>query len=453
MNTPSAVSTGLGCLLAGAFALGAVPGCEEAESFPDTDEPGITQGPAPVAIPGLGHVVGEYVLQVRPRQRTAKLIHLKPGASSQPGFNPQSVDPISIEQDNNPGTGTANNVELNTTSVVYGAGCPSGKAAAFCGTVTLGSFYTRSLNNVFAQVTSITDSTGAPLTGHSGINSDAAPTGWSAPVDASLGLWKYTGAGMATGAVGTTATSKFGTRIWEFADPDGQDTNIYLRVLASLTYADYTRGASTATWVDACTTAGHTSVKPTTSFSTTNMPFSFVLYNQAPLKQINYNHNGMFTIGTTAPTDSTNTGYPATPVSVSLPESPLLKSVSPAVYVFWDGLNYGTITTPSSICTVVDPASAAPQRRFVIGWRNMKFFNSSNGVLNFEAILTEGSDTIDIIYNSMTGTPTAKVAGSTAVAAATQGTFNGSTIATPFGISPGAVTVTSGLKFRLTPVP
>ncbi len=453
MNTPSAVSTGLGCLFAVAFALGVVPGCADTEPFPDSDDPEIQEGPAPVAIPGLGHVVGEYVLQIRPSQRTAKLIHLKPGASSQPGFNPESVDSISIEQDNNPGTGTVNNVELNTTSVQYGTACPSGKAASFCGTVTLGSFYTRPLNNVFAQVTSITDSNGNPLTGHSSINSDSAPSGWSQPVDASLGLWKYTGAGMATGAVGTTATSKFGTRIWEFADPDGQNTNIYLRVLASLKYSNYARSTSTAAWVDACGTTGHTSIKPTTGFGATTIPFPFTFYDQAAATKINYNRDGMFTIGTTTPTDSNNTGYPTTPVSVTLPENPSAKSVRPGAYVFWDGLNYGA---GGAICTVVDPASAAPQRRFVTTWKNMKFFGSGNGtsVLYFSAILSEGSDTIDMIYNSMTGTPAAKVAGSTAVVGALQGAFGGSNISSPTGISPGSTTVpATGLKYRFTPIP
>ncbi|MEP7122196.1 MAG: hypothetical protein ABJE95_14850, partial [Byssovorax sp.] len=233
MNTPSAVSTGLGCLLLCAGVLSTMPGCAaDTAPFPETDDPGATDRPAPAAIPGVGSVISEYLLQVNPKERTSKLIHLKPGVASRPGFNPQSVDSLSIEQDGNPGTGTPENVELNTTSVQYGVACPSGLVNEFCGTVTLGSFYSRPLNNVYAQVTSIYDVNGHALTGHSGINSDSTPSNWTGgALDNSLGLWQYTGAGMTTGAVGTTATSKFGTRTWEFADPDGQTTNILLRVV------------------------------------------------------------------------------------------------------------------------------------------------------------------------------------------------------------------------------
>jgi hypothetical protein len=440
-------------------ALAVVPGCADSEPFPDSEEPGVTEGPAPVAIPGLGHVVGEYMLQVRPSQRTAKLVRLKPGASSQPGFKPQSVDAISIEQDNTPNTGTANNVELNTTSVQYGTACPSGKAAAFCGTVTLGSFYTRSLNNVFAQVTSITDATtGATLTGHSGINSDVAPTGWSSPVDASLGLWKYTGAGMTAGAMGTTATSKFGTRIWEFADPDGADTNIYLRVIASLTYSNYARTASTATWIDACAEPTHTSLATGTGALSSTMSFPFTFYDQLPSTKINYNRDGMFTIGalaTSPPTDSSNTNYPTTPVTTTLPEIPQVKSVSPGAYVFWDGLNYGTATgTIGAICTATDHLTAAPQRHFVITWKNMKIFGAGGNNLYFSAILTEGSDTIDMLYNVITGSAATTAVTTTAVIGAVQGPANGTTIASPFGAGPGTTsTATSGTKFRFSPIP
>lgn len=143
MNTPSAVSTGLGCLLLCSGALAVVPGCADSEPFPDSEGPGVTEGPAPVAIPGLGHVVGEYVLQVRPSQRTAKLVRLKPGASARPGFNPQSVDAISVIQDGISGSGPANSVELDTdqNSIKSGTSCPGGVAASFCGTVTLRSFY------------------------------------------------------------------------------------------------------------------------------------------------------------------------------------------------------------------------------------------------------------------------------------------------------------------------
>jgi hypothetical protein len=409
-----------------------------------------------VALPNGGHIVSEYVLQVRPSAKTAKLLHLKPGVSSRPGFNPQSIDSLNAIQDDVAGSGPADSVELDTdqNSIKYGAACPGGVAASFCGTVTLGSFYTRPLNNTYVQVTSITDVNGASLAGHSSINSDAAPS-WLA--DGGLGLWSYKATASTVAGVMGTTPNNFGARTWVFADPDGQDTNILLRVVSTLTYSDYTRTTSTATWVDACALATHTSYSGSGDTSST-IPFTFTFFDKVASgsNNINYNRDGVFTFLSTRPPSAANTNYPTTPIAVDLPENPQAKSASPAGYVFWDGLNYGGTST---LCGGLDPTSTAPQRRYVVTWKNMKFFGSSVGVLYFGAIFTEGSDTIDMLYNSMTGTPAARVAGSGAIAGAVQGKFTNAqgvttNISTPSSIAVGATVVaTSGTKFRFTPKP
>src|SRR6476659_2323731 len=47
MNTPSAVSTSLGCLLLWAGASSVLPGCSDTAPFPDVDGPGLSDRPAP----------------------------------------------------------------------------------------------------------------------------------------------------------------------------------------------------------------------------------------------------------------------------------------------------------------------------------------------------------------------------------------------------------------------
>jgi hypothetical protein len=389
--------------------LAVTPGCADSEPFPETDGPGATEGPAPVALPNGGHVLDEYVLQVRPRSHTTKLIHLKPGVSSRPGFNPQSVDALNAVQDNVAGSGPANSVELDTdqNSIKYGATCPSGITASFCGDVTLRSFYTRSLNNVFVQVTSITGTTGNDLSSdHNALNSDAAPS-WMTG-SSSMGLWKYTGAGMSalnSGVLGSVGNSpsNAGLKTWEFKDPDSADTNILLRVVASLNYKDYTRTTTTVTWVNNCAAPGTNDGTTKTADTPVTLPFGFTFYNVQNTTSGLFNRDGVAALGGASPPPGDNVNAAGTTdifKSVTLPENPASISTSPGIYVFWDELNYNSA---SSLCH--GTTGTAPNRQFQFTWRNMRGFgtgaNTTN--LNFAAILYEGSDVIDMVYGVMNG--------------------------------------------------
>jgi hypothetical protein len=458
--------------------LAVTPGCADSEPFPETDDPGATEGPAPVALPKGGHVLDEYVLQVRPRSHTTKLIHLKPGVSSRPGFNPQSVDALNAVQDNVAGSGPADSVELDTdqNSIKYGAACPKGLTAEFCGTVTLRSFYTRSLNNVFVQVTSITGTNGNDLsTTHQGINSDTAPS-WMTGSSA-MGLWKYTGAGVTNAGVlaSVSATpSNAGARVWEFADPDGADTNILLRVVASLTYKDYTRtGPTTATWVNICATGVNDS-QPKTADTPVALPFGFTFYNiQNTLSSI-YNRDGVLTLGGGSPPSGVNSINNNTVdifKNVTLPENPASISASPGIYVFWDELNFNSA---SSLCRGV--TGTAPNRTFTFTWRSMHGFSTGQNTtnLNFNVVLSEGSDTIDMVYGVMSAAAGAEVTnppvapstitnaqraqGHNAVIGVEGPTTGGTNIATPFPAAAGGTVISlsnsaTNVAYRYTPVP
>jgi hypothetical protein len=400
---------------------------------------------------------------VRPGQHTAKLLHLKPGVSSRPGFSPQSVDSLNVIQDNVPGSGPAGSVELNTTNVTYGAACPGGLAASFCGTVTLGSFYTRPLNNVFVQVTSITDVNGKALTGHSGINSDTAPS-WL--TDSGLGLWKYTATNATNAGVIGTSPNNFGTRTWVFADPDGQSTNILLRVVSTLSYADYSFSTSTQAFINACTNG--TAPKPVTGSTTAAIPFPFTFYNIQATTTTRFTRDGVVIIGGAAPPDASNTSFK----NVPLPENPASVSVSPGLYAFWDQLNYnGSASAQGTSTSCYDTTGTAPNRQFVVTWQNMKGFGDGLDTTNltFSAILSEGSDTIDFVYKSMLGAsgtePSANVypatttttyvqraAGKHAVVGL-QGPSGASNIATPTTASRGGTSTATGKAYRFTPKP
>lgn len=462
MNTPSAVSTSLGCLLLCAGAISALPGCSDTAPFPEMNGPGLTDRPSPTP-EGLGDgvtIVSEYVLQVRPSQKTAKLRRLKPGVRSRPGLSSQSVDNLTVEQDALPGSGTANTVELVTTEVLYGVDCPSGIEESFCASVVLGNFYARSLNNVFVQVTAITDANGDLLSDHSSINSDGKPS-WLQ--DAGFGLWKHTGEGVNTpGVVGTTAASKLAPRDWEFADPDGQDINITLRVVATLSYSDYLSSPSSQPYINACTLPGFASTKPTVGNSAAVIPFPFTFYGTQATTMTRFTRNGVITFGMAVPPSAANMPFVN---ANSLPENPVVLSVSPGLFVFWDQLNYNTTTTKGTSSLCYGTSGTAPNRQFVITWRNMRGFNDPTDTTNltFSAILSEGSDTVDLTYGSMSGgsvndpnvypafppiSYARRAAGKKAVVG-----LQGGGIASPFPAVRGGTDTATGKSYRFTPQP
>lgn len=461
MNTPSAVSTGLGCLLLCAGVLSASPGCADTESFPDTDDPGVTDGTAPVALPDGGHVMHEYVLQLRPSQHTAKLVHLKPGVSSRPGFTPQSVDNLSVVEDGVTGSGPANSIELYTdpNSIISGSGCPGGSAASFCATVKLVSFYTRTLNNVFVQVTSITDSVGAPITGHSGINSDSPPSWLS---DNGYGLWKYKADAAATAGVVGTAPDNSGSKDWVFADPDGADTNILLRVVATLSYKDYSRTTLTQAYVNTCSQNNDNNSNGNDVPLT--LPFGFTFYNLQSTTSTIFNRNGVVGLGGIAPPSAMNN---ATFKSVTLPDNtPPRVSSSPGIYVFWDKLNYNASQT--GICH--GTTGTAPNRKFIYTWRNMKGFeNTANTMnINLNVVLNEGTDIVDMVYGAMSGAagndattfPSAPTTITNALRAkgkkaiiGLQGPNGSVNISTPTVAALGSTVLVANTAYRYTPVP
>jgi hypothetical protein len=435
-----------------------LPGCADTEPFPEVDGPGLTERPAPESLADGGNVMSEYVLHVSPRNRTTTLRRLKPGVSSRPGFNPQSVDNLALEQDGMPGTGSPNTIELNTDpgTVLSGTACPGGIEASFCGTVTLGSFYTRPLNNVFVQVTSIVDNSGVPMTGHSAINSDGAPSWLS---DSGYGLWKHTATSATTAGVVGTAPNNLAARTWVFADPDGKDTNMVLRVVATLSYKDYLRTSLTKAYVNSCGLTGAT-ISTSVSNIAVTLPFGFSFYSVQATTSAIFNRNGVVALGGAAPPSAVDN---STFKSTSLPDNLTTHlSTIPGIYAFWDKLNYNN--TQTAICQAT--TGTAPNRQSVFTWRNLKGWGNTDNTMNvnFNVVLTEGSDTIDMVYGTMAGatgtdasyttiTNAQRAAGKKAIIGVQGAADSGVTISTPFFAPLGGTTIAANTAYRYTPVP
>ncbi len=376
--------------LTGALLLGILPGCvgEQTDSAP-----AIEPADAPsVPLPPKSVVLGEFIAHVRPSRRSITFEAATPAAGK--GVSPQSIDELNVTQDGVTGSGPANTIELVTNTVGYNGQCPIGyQTSSFCGNVTLRHFFSGSLANVFVQVISVySPTTGLEMTGHGGINGDASEFG----LDATKGLWKYTAPAATTAGVLGVSPDNSGTRDWVFANPDDADTYIKMRVISSLTYAGYIFDFSSQAFVDACATG--TSVGAV-SQSTQTMPFPFTLYGNTS-STVKFNKRGMVTFG--------NVNGTASGTNLSLPNTSAPK---PALFVFWDDIAYGA----SGAAMCYKTLGSAPNRQYVIEWKNMNFVTAADQTasLTFETILSEGTNNIDVIYDTMSG-PTTRTTGDSA---------------------------------------
>lgn len=359
---------------------------------------------------------------------------------SAPPISPASLDSLTLTQDGTPDSGPFQTVELVTNSVgntLLGDSCPgvSPGTKAFCGNVTLSHFFARTLANTFVQITSVTDANGAASPGHEGILGDPPQLG----LDASLGLWKYTADASSSPGVLGQMPDNGGTRDWVFKNPDDADTYLGLRIVASLTYAGYTRTANSLPFIDACvegTDHGPASTTPVL------LPFPFTLYDTTD-QTATINRRGVLVLGATdliAPAKSV-----PLPASGNVPNCPQIKQCTvprPAIFAFWDALLYNG----GSVCTLT--GGAAPDRTFAVTWRHMARLDANDigADYTFTIVLHEGTNVIDLLYGTMAG-PLPNAAGG----AATVGVQNAAgTLATS---ETNTQSYGTGAGYTLTPVP
>lgn len=107
----------------------------------------------------------------------------------------QGLCALEIVQDGVAGTGPVNSLELVTDNTGLDEACPAAAGSpAFCGDVTIRSFYTRPLSNLYAQIDSL-----VPSSGFAVANGDQVVGATSG-----LGSWAYPNLEAAGGASSAT---------------------------------------------------------------------------------------------------------------------------------------------------------------------------------------------------------------------------------------------------------
>ena len=191
----------------------------------------------------------------------------------------------------------------------------------------------------------------------------------------------------------------------------------------------YIRAVSPGAWVDACAATGATVLMPNMdeSIATVSLPFAFSFWG-VPYRTINITPNGVLQF--TAPTSVwVNTTIPA-------PSSPS------SIFAFWDDL----MTRATGVC--VATVGTAPNRRTIFEWNDAVFYPTYDPAvhLTFEVILNESGQSIDVVYNTMTG-PDARATGNSATIGVQE---NAGTRFDLVSYNTGGV-ATSGTAFRWTP--
>jgi hypothetical protein len=190
--------------------------------------------------------------------------------------------------------------------------------------------------------------------------------------------------------------------------------------------AVYTVGASPQAFVDACTIAGHTNLLATVDDGASAliaMPISFVFYGTT-VTQYWVNADGAMGFGTPFGTFI----YPCLP-SASDPEL--------AIMPFAVDL----VQRANGICVGV--IGAAPNRQMVLTESDGYVYNDATTHVTYSVFLNESTDTIDVVYLTMTG---ANAQGQTAVVGVQDGT---GTDATQFSCD--TTSEPAGTAIRFTP--
>lgn len=470
----------------GVAAIGVAAGCAGTET-----------APAPVETElGTGQQsMGEFIIHVSPSKRkmtirrVSKELHdavVKDG----PALHPEAMTDVNLQQDNTPGSGPVDSVELvdGTTTDTYGAmapvnGCPIN---SFCADVTLNSFWSKTLNFTNVEITSQYDANNMPITGHAATNSDVANIGRTG-LSSTYGLWQYQSPSVLTklGSAGTSASAAQGvmlpgtangaTKTWIFANPDDANWTISLRVMAGNTYSNYTmkkltyRTGQTPTYDDPCTVAANesavtltradtnTTVSQPAQFSASYvyaaLPFDFTYYGTrytAATGRVNFSSGGNASItagaasGTFAPVlgASNNTSLPAT-------------QPKPGLFPWWDNAAWGN--APAGLCAKViwnATTNVGPNRQFVIGWKKLAAKNNGGGIgpfVDFNVTFNESTEEIWFNYGSITtGT-----GGGMGAWSATIGAQDASGPAATGSLGPGVTTFpnASPARYTLQPIP
>lgn len=315
-------------------------------------------------------LLGDYSIHVRPTEGTVTVDRLGPAG------------------------GQAPLVDLAVGALLSSASCPTGfQAATLCFDATLTQNLPRSLGHVDLQVVAITDpGTGVAVANHGGLNGDPSELG----LDVERGFWQLTAPASATPGVLGQSPFNSASRQLVFASDDGAPVDIEVRALGSLAYSDYAFVGSSQAFVDACDGGVDLAPSPSAPLA---LPFPFTLYG-ATSSTAQVGLAGVVALGEKHAVLSGN--------NLDLPNAAAPGS---AIFPFWDQIGQG----PSAGSVCARTLGAAPNRQVVITWKNLDFMAPADAGahLTFSATLSEGLDSIDVVYEDMTG-PTDRASGALA---------------------------------------
>jgi hypothetical protein len=385
--------------------------------------------------------VANYTLHVKPQTNEIEIVGTK-DIQTQPSLSQQVFTDVSLQQDGVPGSGPPNTVELVTNSVTntFGIG-PQGNCSynSFCASITLNSFWTRYMTNVYVVINSVRDGYGTSannISGHDGNNSDSPPSNCNSSSNcpsAKHGLWRYTQSGYPLGVLAANGSA---TSYWSFDNPDNADAYINISVVATLSYQNYTI-ANTYNYVTNACTSGGAVIPNVATNATIKLPFLFTFYDvtSSSLKITKY---GQFSF--------VSSNFSPNNVAIPNPTAP-----KPAGFVFWDDITYGSSATNgmsnSNMCWKI--IGGAPNRTAIVTWSNMTFGSTAslteqNSKMTFSVAFHESTDQIDYFYENMSGPSRANGSTATVGAQDSSGSTSavGSTYKNPVFVSGKFLTLT-----------
>jgi hypothetical protein len=155
----------------------------------------------------------------------------------------------------------------------------------------------------------------------------------------------------------------------------------------------YTQTTSTQTYLNACLAAGRVQVLPGVDDSTAmlSVPFAFRFWarNIAAGTLVGVSSNGTLQLN----------GTPLTALSGSIPSA---STPNGLIAAYWRDLQTGT----AGVCSGV--FGTAPNRQWVVQWTGARHYLGSEN-LNFEIVISETTNTIDLVYSTMTGSASCTV--------------------------------------------
>jgi alpha-tubulin suppressor-like RCC1 family protein len=169
--------------------------------------------------------------------------------------------------------------------------------------------------------------------------------------------------------------------------PTGLPTGGITSACVTNSGTSYVRSVSPLAYTDICGLPGASRFLTNSddgTFSVT-MPFNFRFYG-TPYNAFGVANNGMITFGS-ASYEWVNRPLP-------------YANIPNTIFAFWDDI----YTRSAGICSAVRTTSSGA-RQNIVQWTNNFFYNdptpSTN--LNFQVVLTEGTDAIDVLYGTMVG--------------------------------------------------